>query len=138
MIDYGKYIGIPFVEFGRDMNGWDCYGLIHFIFSKEYGVEIDSLENAQREKIDYRKEVESGDWEQVENPEEKCVIVLSVLKFIHVGLMVSNYEMLHCIEPTGTTLERIDGILWRRRIQGFYRSKRSIKPVSSIVTNICD
>lgn len=50
-----KYIGIPFKEHGRDINGWDCYGLIYYILKKEFNINIPSYVDNYGSIEDYRQ-----------------------------------------------------------------------------------
>lgn len=40
-----KYIGIPFVDNGRSMDGCDCGGLAWLVFKRELGRELDCFNN---------------------------------------------------------------------------------------------
>jgi hypothetical protein len=39
----------------------------------------------------------------------------------HIGLCIGSGWMLHCLERIDTVAERLDGVRWARRLQGFYR-----------------
>ncbi len=36
----GRYIGLPFVEHGRNLAGADCWGLVTVIYREEAGIEL--------------------------------------------------------------------------------------------------
>ena len=40
-----KYVGVPYVPGGRTIKGFDCWGLIHLIWSNEYGTELAPEDN---------------------------------------------------------------------------------------------
>ena len=40
MIDYKKYLEIPYKPLGRDWNGCDCWGLLCLIAKGEYGITL--------------------------------------------------------------------------------------------------
>lgn len=37
-----KYVGLPFVDGGRDWKGCDCWGLVKLILQTECGIEVPS------------------------------------------------------------------------------------------------
>jgi len=45
MRDYCRYIGIPFVVGGRDINGFDCWGFLKHYYKNELNTAIGFVEN---------------------------------------------------------------------------------------------
>lgn len=103
--------------FGRDIDGWDCWGLIYYIYNVEYGIPIESFLGAiSTDKI------ETNQWLEVkEDPHERDVILYQSGKNLHTGLLIDERRMLHTIKGVGTCVEQIDSLLWKKRIEGVYR-----------------
>ena len=40
MINFSKYINLPYKNLGRSFDGVDCYGLIWLIYKGELGIEL--------------------------------------------------------------------------------------------------
>lgn len=131
MCNYIDLLGIPFLDGGRDAKkGFDCYGLAMMVFER-YGLEVpeyyapaldDEAVNSQVEKV---KAIE---WVQVEKS-SLSVPCLVLMKFNsklcnHVGVYIGEGKFIHCRNPIGVNIDRIESPAWRRRIVGFYKPKR--------------
>lgn len=79
---YTKYVGIPFVEKGRDENGCDCWGLVRLIYKNELGIDLpdylDCYETTNdREKLSsVIKEQTEKNWVSDQEHKEFDVIIL--------------------------------------------------------------
>lgn len=130
---WNKYIGIPFVEKGRDENGLDCYGLLQLVFKQERGIILrDYLEvydNVNDKEI-LKAAIESGrlendNWIEPPWPSMFDVIILRMRGVpIHLGIVTKPGHMLHCAKDINTVHEKYNSMLWKNRIVGFNRWAR--------------
>lgn len=123
-----EYVGIPFVEKGRDRGGVDCWGLVNLIYREKLGIELPSYAENYRDTNDRAalqalvEAEKAAKWVAVEKPKPYDAVVLTMLGMpTHVGIMVDDRHMLHCMRGTNTVREDITGLRWRHRVKGFAR-----------------
>ena len=127
----GHYIGLPFLDHGRDRNGLDCWGLVRLVMAEQFGIALPSYvdeyqRTTQVEKISALIGRESQKWKIVPTGKEMCgdVAVLRVRgKPMHVGFVLGDQQMLHIELGINSVIERYTGARWAERIAGFYRYK---------------
>jgi cell wall-associated NlpC family hydrolase len=129
-----KYVGAPFKDGGRTLEGFDCYGLLSGVYRNEFHIEIPSYEGAyvsahERDEIAALLEdrIPADAWVPVTGvPRVGDAVVFRVLNQPwHVGVMVSPTEFLHVEAAQGTaTIERLDSFRWARRRHAVYRHPR--------------
>ena len=123
---WGKYIGVPFVDGGRDLAGFDCWGAIWLAYA-ERGIDLPDY--GEISALDLRRvarEIEGGQeaWQPVEEPREFDVVLLRLYnrRWIgHVGLMVDGRRMLHTEKACSAVVVPLNHYTVRDRIAGFRR-----------------
>ena len=116
-------ICVPFCEHGRDYTGWDCWGLIRCGYKDIFGVELPMFLEKYKNTNDYNSIAKVIESERIIKWEESSRILGSVALIkrrgylVHIGLVATNYEILHCDKIVGTVLEQdikmnIDGF-WK-------------------------
>lgn len=128
MFDFFHYLGVPFKAHGRDKHGLDCWGLVCLFYSREYGIQLPSLDGLVRDVNNplsvaiVMGTVDKSDWRKTPTPELGDVMLFgSSIAPYHVGLFINNEMMLHTRQGTDTTFERWVGPLWEKRLLGVYR-----------------
>lgn len=116
MLEVADLIGIPFVEFGRDVNtGLDCYGLAIEV-EKRLGKKLNDV---VLEKFDYA--LEKFDYAKVKatlpglNVKKTDVIKEGVIlefyglrdKRLHVGVALDNNTFIHATENQGVRISTL-------------------------------
>ena len=128
-----KVKGVPFVDQGRDLSGWDCWGLILAAYKTCLGVALPSASDysfqAPREagRVLLRG---AAEYPEVPLGAETPGDVI-IFKPCHAALVLRRGWMLNCREQTGTVIERYDNALWQRLIVGIYRYE-PIGPAAAI------
>lgn len=130
-----RAITVPFMDRGRDFDGWDCWGLVLNAYWHVYGINLpDQLteysNTRQIRKISrlLQAGAASEQWVQVpESDAEAMDVVFMALRGLpcHVGLVITKGCMLHTEVDRGCVIEKWGRAPWRGRdfdhIIGFYR-----------------
>lgn len=112
-----SFVGIPFVDGGRDTAGVDCWGLVR-LFYAEHGVDLASYaEISARELLAVARAVLTGSatepWQLATEPYRKLdVVVMKRLSEagrapVHVGVMIDARRMLHVTEAVASHIVRL-------------------------------
>lgn len=120
-----KYIGIPYMDRGRDFGGCDCYGLVWLYNKLEIGTDLPTLLNTYGCADDPGGTsvfiaIEKKRWNQVEEPSHGDVLLFKVGRFVsHVGVFLQGNEFLHVLRGRNSAVERLDN--WLSELKGVYR-----------------
>lgn len=120
-----KYIGIPFKPLGRNEKGCDCWGLARLVYKNELGIDLPSMQYAEKfDPKELTELIEEGatQWVSIPFGSELPGDVL-ILRSInpHVGVVIDKRNMLHIQATTNACIARFDSVAWNKRIIGIYR-----------------
>lgn len=126
-------VGVPYKSKGRDLLGADCWGLLRLFYIQEFGIVLPSYDEHYTDAFD--KESVTGaihslknDWIEVSEPKYGDAIKLRLAGHpCHVGVYLGNNEFLHTQNGHDSCIDRLDGIKWKNRVDGFYRHKLQYK-----------
>lgn len=120
---FAKYLGVPFVELGRDRTGWDCWGLVRTVYAEELGIMLPewsahtSSFDSSRIALEVKEAHEH--FHKIDYPVPMSIAWFSTKNlFAHVGVVVDDQHMLHCTAGKDTCIEA-----WSSRapiLKGFY------------------
>lgn len=133
----GKYVGVPFKERGCTPEGWDCWGLYHWIGRNDLGLELPSYVDVYASLVRYsREEIEKATasvvcgWRRILALEPGCLIAFDKRgdcggadpHIYHVGMVLNDTDMIHVVENAvgGTVIEPFGSLLYRRFFAGFW------------------
>jgi len=130
-----KYIGIPYINNGRDFNiGLDCWGLILHITKEIFGIDLPDAEYSKysllRRKTDIVRNHDMSYWVDpvIGQPEFGDFILINAVENlpIHVGIYMKENKFLHAMSGIGeVVLSEIE--FWHDKIEGIYRLKEKYK-----------
>lgn len=124
------YIGLPFKEFGRDMTGCDCWGLVRILYQDRFKIELPSYADRYAGCVDTQGlpkliDAESSAWDEVIPGQERegDVIVFRMRGVaMHTGFVVRPGVMLHVYEGIDAVIEDYNRSRhWNGRILGIFR-----------------
>ena len=139
-MNLSAYIGLPFVEHGRDASGLDCWGLVRLVLHEQFGADVPAYDAG------YAKTTDLDDingvvdrakpwWRRVAERDVRpgYVALMRVAgRECHCGLVTRRGWMLHIEAPNkdgreaGAVQERYTRPRWKRRLAGFYRWQAAI------------
>jgi cell wall-associated NlpC family hydrolase len=130
MLNVKEYVGIPFKKHGRDRDGLDCWGLFRMIYSEQLGITLPSYENEYNDPLN-RVAVSNvvsrkvHQWDRIKDEAIGDGILLRIVGHpMHVGIVISEKYMIHCLPNIGVCIEDYKSRIWRKRIIGFYRYQK--------------
>lgn len=128
------YIGLPYVDKGRDRTGCDCWGGVRLVLGEVFGVELPDYADSYTTANDGRSVaaavahgLETG-WQRVQTAQAGDLLILRIAgRPWHCALMVTPERFLHWLPPAPSgvqsfsLVERLDSPRWAKRLGGFWR-----------------
>lgn len=137
-MNFEKYIGIPFLEKGRDESGVDCWGLVRLIYKQEYNVSLPSFVDDYALSDDDRigelfAQYKEG-WTTLTQPKPGCAVIFRMFGTeSHIGVVVDNTHFIHVREGRDSVIESLENAKWSKRIVGFYEYSEGANAVLNAV-----
>ena len=127
-----RALDVPFEERGRSYDGWDCWGLIYVAYRDLYEITLPTYtgeyhSTRRREELqDLIVQRKMGGWELSDPYRPGDVALVRMMgRNCHVGLMLSDWNMLHVQSGIMAIVEPIDRPPWRDKaydkVEGIYR-----------------
>jgi cell wall-associated NlpC family hydrolase len=120
---YADLVGKPFAGAAHGPHAYGCVGLLAELM-RRLGHTLPQY--AETEATLLAAISAGGEWARVAVPAAgDAVLLRSSSPPWHVGVLIDQQQMIHAHPHAGVVVERIDGPLYRRRIEGFYRCLHS-------------
>jgi cell wall-associated NlpC family hydrolase len=128
-----KYVGIPYLNKGRDFSSVDCWGLVRLVYSYELGIELPQYGEVSSDNLAkvHRKVAEVSEYEEwkpvlTEDIEtfDVCVMRAAGKRLVcHVGIVVDKKRILHVENRINSAIVELRDPIIRERIVCFRRHK---------------
>lgn len=124
-----QMIGAPFLEKGRGLSGFDCWGAARFGLLHACGIEVPSYVESyattrEGEEIAALIGRASTGWEDVplSAAQPGDVLIIRIKGFPwHCGLVIDPPYFVHADRSSGTVRDRWDSLRWSKRIVSVHR-----------------
>ena len=115
------YVGIPFVDGGRDRAGCDCWGLVTAIYREVLGIDLPSYGEISAHDVArvtrcIRDDSSVAPWLPVAGMARPFDVLVMRGRPLHVGVMVDHRHVLHIEDATASVIVATDNpqVRWRR------------------------
>lgn len=125
--DFAPYVGVPWLDRGRELTGCDCWGLHRLVYRDGPRIELPSFAEdyvgpADREAIQALISGGRSVWIPIDAADARPFdLVLMHDRPWHVGTLVQPGRMLHVPEGRSSVIEHISTGRFGRRLEGLYR-----------------
>lgn len=125
-----QYVGVPFADRGRNLDGCDCWGLAVVVYARELGIALPSYADDYDGGGDLASlgpliagERTAPPWRPIsEAPQAFDLAIFRRGRCdSHIGLVIDQGLMLHIARGDCAKVEAFDGLPWRTRLTGFVR-----------------
>lgn len=129
------YVGIPFVDHGRERSGCDCWGLVRLIHAERYGIDLPSYGDTSASELRaVARHIRAATkgmavWLDVsDQPRRAGDVVLMKRALVdgpawHLGIMRDDRHVLHTEAGVDSHFVPLDDVSLRHRIVGFRRHR---------------
>lgn len=122
------YVGIPYLDKGRDHAGIDCWGIVRLVLAEQFGVVLPSYDGLYADGDDWaaigaavRAGLTDG-WDPVTATHAGDLAILKIAKRPwHCAVMIGPLHFLHANPGDSVVVDRLDSARWARRLEGLYR-----------------
>lgn len=106
-------VGKSWKAYATGPENFDCWGVVFYGFKQKFGInlnrhlEVQSMNPIAFHKV-VSKEIKTGNWVQINQPEDGCLVLMSASRlWHHVGLWlnVNGGRLLHSREGVGVSLD---------------------------------
>lgn len=123
-----RLVGVPFADFGRGPESFDCYGIV-LEGARAMGIELPDYGSAASHlwrEIGKRAEERRAMFDPVPLREARKGDVVAFQTRVggivdHLGLMVSRFDFLHTTRATGGQICSLGHPAWGAMAEGVYR-----------------
>lgn len=121
-------IGKRYKDGGRGPDEFDCFGLFEELCRRRgMPIKSEATPAAVEDKNQLFAETTLREWKKLDGPEPGCGVAFRVTPpyVTHVGMVLDcGKRFIHVRQGANVAIERLDSVLWRHRIAGYYAHVR--------------
>lgn len=129
MSGFDRFVGIPYVDKGRSLEGFDCWGCLWLVFRDLRGIELPSHSGSYVTAADHAEVARLiaghvGSWDQVPRGAERTFdgVLIREGRFArHIGVVTKHGRLLHVLEGETSRIEPYHSGRLEKRVVAFYR-----------------
>ena len=136
-MDINKYIGLPYKDNGRNVDGIDCWGLACLFYKQEYNIDLpsnaDLYEGPNDTGIPDVISQYKDNWEEVKYGNVGDICLFNIYgELSHVGVYLGDRKFLHSRAGQDSVIDSLDNFKWSKRFAGFFHlnAKKSLVQVT--------
>ena len=107
-------LGVPYKDYGRDMSGFDCYGLAIEV-CRRYGYKLNDVIYENHDIELSAENLPTLNVYKIDKPREGAVIEMEYGNELHIGVCLNDREFIH-MTNMGCRINHIGSY----KVRGFY------------------
>ncbi len=121
------YLDLPYANKGRGPDEFDCWGLCRWVLKKAWKIDLPSYEDCYLhcqcpKTVTAAIAAEIHKWQRVDKPRPGDLVLFDLFGVAkHIGVVVEPNRFLHIRRKTRSVVESLEHLIWKQRIEGFYR-----------------
>lgn len=126
-LQYDDLLDAPFKYGGKSVEeGYDCWHLAMEVY-RRLGIALPEFSYGSNPEDTFLHSLineERSYHEQIDRPEPYCLVTFTIRgKYTsHIGVVMDDgYTFLHILNGSKVSRERLDSIIWKKRVTGYYR-----------------
>lgn len=128
-MEINDFVGIPFLDGGRDVNGLDCWGLCEYFYKNYLNRYLPSYKigafNYDKISKTMITEIQTPKWIILEKPEPYSIALMKLgntnVTVNHAGIILPNNRLLQAYMGTGSIIVDYTSQLWSRIIKYYIK-----------------
>lgn len=129
-----KYVGLPFLDGGRDPHGVDCWGLVRLVLKEECDIDLPSYGEIAADNLSgiagtVANACKEEPWINVHPASKRAFDVVLMRRsraLVHLGILISESKLLHIEEKTAAVIVPLDHASVAPRIALFLRHRNNL------------
>jgi len=126
---FDDLVGIPYKIGGDNIHGFDCGGLVRYIYRERLSLELPSFLFDVKQPHNPRNVLKAFEkslsyWEKIDDKEEFCLVAMSRRgkAVSHCGVYTGENRIIHAVDGLGVRWESFREIIIQHKFQfSFYR-----------------